>query len=328
MKKTIIFLLRVGVSAGILYFIFTHTVSLEKVSSHLRGIKRGYLLFAGLGYGVVLLLGIIRWKVLLKAHKIQVPVLKAAKLSFIGFFFNNFLPSMTGGDIVKAYYVSKETKKRAEAVSTVVVDRICGLFALFLLGSIAAVTRLGTSEIRKPVLATLGFFLIAIIFFIALVFSRRLHRKIVSFDNSSAKKGRIADILKKTYFAFHYYRNCPGALMVAFALSLLLQMIVILINYGIALGLGVKNIELSNFFIFIPLASVISAIPVTLGGWGLREKAYEKFLSFAGISGDISVSISIMLGLIALTWSLIGLPLYLLHRLPKQERGLLDAKGI
>lgn len=316
MRKVIIFLLRAGISGAILYFIFTHTVSLKKVSLHLKGIERGSLLLAALGYGVALLLGIIRWKVLLKAHRIQIPVLKAVNLSFIGYFFNNFLPSLTGGDVVKAYYVSKETKKRAEAVSTVVVDRISGLLALFLLGAIAGLTRFNITEIRKPILAILGLFLITFLFTV-ITFNKRLYQKSLFSDNPSAKKGRLLGVLKKVYFAFHYYRNCPGALVVAFVLSLLLQTIMILINYRIALDLGVEDIELISFFIFIPLTTAISAIPVTFAGWGLREKAYEKLLNFANISPEISISISILLGLITAAWSLIGLPLYLLHRPPE-----------
>ncbi len=320
MKKLLFFLLRAGVSAGILYFIFTRPdLNFRKMVETIGQIHRPSLYSASLAYGVVLLLGCLRWRVLLEAHNIKLGFARVVKLFFIGFFFNNFLPSLTGGDIVKAYYVSKETARRAEAATTVIVDRVIGLLALFFLGGVAAVTRLGAVEIRKPALATL-IFLFLVFLLMGLAFSRRFQKRIAISENPSTRKGRLANVVKKVYLAFHYYRNCPGALAMAFILSLSLQTIMILINYWLALGLGVRGIGLSTFFVLIPLAGAISAIPITVAGWGLGEGAYKFCFAFAGLPARTSVSLSILLRLLMVSWSIIGLPLYLLHRAGRGKR--------
>ncbi len=129
MKKLLFFLLRIGVSAGILCFIFTRPdLNFRKMVETIGQIHRPSLYSASLAYGVVLFLGCLRWRVLLEAHNIKLGFARIVKLFFIGFFFNNFLPSLTGGDIVKAYYVSKETARRAEAA------RMVGSFMAVIIG--------------------------------------------------------------------------------------------------------------------------------------------------------------------------------------------------
>ena len=102
------------------------------------------LLIAGvLTFGMCLFVVSVRWKVLLAAQGLELSLGRALELYFIGHFFNSFLLGATGGDIVKAYYAARETHhKKAEAVATMLMDRIMGLLALVALVVVIMMIRL------------------------------------------------------------------------------------------------------------------------------------------------------------------------------------------
>jgi uncharacterized protein (TIRG00374 family) len=84
--------------------------------------------------GIVCLLGIVRWRMILRVQGLELSFWRTTSIFFVGAFFNAFLLGSTGGDVIKAWYVAHETHhKKAEAVATVVVDRLIGLLALFVL---------------------------------------------------------------------------------------------------------------------------------------------------------------------------------------------------
>ncbi len=76
------------------------------------------------------LLTFVRWYVLVQAQELPFTLWNAIRLGLVGFFFNNFLPGSVGGDLVKAWYIAGEQSRRTVAVSTVLIDRVLGLWAL------------------------------------------------------------------------------------------------------------------------------------------------------------------------------------------------------
>src|SRR5258706_10280883 len=84
--------------------------------------------------GVVCMIGIVRWQMILRVQGLELPLARVTSIFFVGQFFNAFMLGSTGGDVVKAWYVAHDTHhKKAEAVATVVVDRLIGLLGLFVL---------------------------------------------------------------------------------------------------------------------------------------------------------------------------------------------------
>ena len=87
------------------------------------------LLFMGTTIGI----GVVRWRKVLQVHGLNLSFGRAAEISLVAHFFNSFLLGSTGGDVLKAYYAARETHhKKTEAVVTVIVDRLIGLFAMLL----------------------------------------------------------------------------------------------------------------------------------------------------------------------------------------------------
>ena len=89
--------------------------------------------------GMTILLGVIRWRMVLKLQGLALPFGRATEISLVAHFFNSFLLGSTGGDLLKAYYAARETHhKKAEAVTTVFIDRLVGLFAMLLFACMMA----------------------------------------------------------------------------------------------------------------------------------------------------------------------------------------------
>src|SRR3954467_12976300 len=97
----------------------------------LRSMENGPLILSFILMGATIFIGVIRWQVVLKVHGLDMPLARTTQISLIAQFFNSFLLGSIGGDVLKAYYVARETHhKKTEAVVTVLVDRIIGMFSL------------------------------------------------------------------------------------------------------------------------------------------------------------------------------------------------------
>src|SRR5713101_5119299 len=131
MKKVLVTIFQVSVTIGVLYWVYHDPNRRAQMVEALRNAEYRWVLMAMLAYLVVEAAAAFRWHVLLKVQNIYLSVPRLTGLFFIGLFYNQFLPGGTGGDIVKSYYLLKETPdKKAGALLAVVFDRFIGLVAL------------------------------------------------------------------------------------------------------------------------------------------------------------------------------------------------------
>jgi uncharacterized protein (TIRG00374 family) len=103
----------------------------------LRSINPGALTLSLMLMGGTLLLGITRWRMVLNVHGLRLPFTRVMEISLVAHFFNSFLLGTAGGDVMKAYYAARETHhKKNEAVVTVFVDRVLGLWAMLMFATL------------------------------------------------------------------------------------------------------------------------------------------------------------------------------------------------
>ena len=126
MKKSVLLILKVVFSVGILVYIFTRVVNLGDLWANLRGAKVSYLIAAVALYYIVQCLSAYRWYLLLKPPDIEIGFLRILSLYYLGMYFNFFLPSAIGGDFFKVYYLNKETGRLSASTASVFVDRDVG----------------------------------------------------------------------------------------------------------------------------------------------------------------------------------------------------------
>jgi uncharacterized protein (TIRG00374 family) len=243
-----------------------------------------------------------RWQRLLRALDLRLPFGQAARLSWIGLFFNIAIPGATGGDVVKAFYAARVLGAPTRAVVSVFVDRVLGLLALVLLAGGAVLLAPSDPAYDTPkrlVLLCLAGALVGG----AVVLSRRLRRAL----GLAALLRRLpfAHVLAEADAALRLYRKKPREVGFALLLSLGNHVGFVVAAWLLAGALGMRDLGLAPLFVVVPLASLIGAVPLLPGGWGVGEVAYAWLLQPFGVAATEAVSLSVLLRLANLV---VGLP--------------------
>jgi len=303
-KKTLQLLLRVVVSATFLFLVF-RKIDFRMLYVTVRGC---YLPLAVVSIAIAVLLSFLlsaRWLVLLKgqAKSGRIRFLSIWKLTMIGQFFNNFLPTGAGGDIAKVFYLVRGEENKLLLGSSVLIDRFIGALTVITMGVLAA---LFTATIPLGIRYLLSLILLFLLF-ILVFFS---NRKIASPLYSGVRRifpGRMKETMENTYNVFNRYFSARRWLLAALGLSFLMQSISIFTNYLMTMSLlwGKSSMPGINlFFIYIPLIWASTMVP-SLGGLGIREFTYVYF--FSGAMGkENAFALSAMFLISVLIQSIIG----------------------
>ena len=290
----------------VLFFVLTGT-SLKDIGRTLQGISWGWLALAFSLQAPGSLISTHRWRILAKAQGDDIPFLYLLKSHLAAMFFNMFLPTRFGGDVVRIWDGSKRSTSVVKSSAIVLVDRATGIIALFLFALVAALFRLDMAR-EVPVVwgaLILGLAgLAGLVFFFLPVFGRWLHRL--------PARGLLKGVRQKAIdfrTTIIAYKKKPWEFGRATAWAILLQLNVIVFYYFIGRALHL-TIPLLDYFIFIPLVLLIQIIPVTINGLGLREGAYIEIFKFYGIPVESAWSFSIIEIAFGLILGLIGGVIY------------------
>ncbi|MCU0726936.1 MAG: flippase-like domain-containing protein [Planctomycetes bacterium] len=268
--------------------------------------EKAILLLCIFAFGPITLLSIYRWFGLLRAAGIRTSFGDAFRLSYIGFFFNSAVPGLTGGDIVKAFYIARQSPgMRVRAFMSVLVDRMIGLFVLGLLAAAVILPR--AADPRFHAAAVIVFLFVGgCLLFGVLFLSRRL-RRWVRFEALIARLP-FARLITEVDQGIFVYRDRPRAVWVSLGLSVLnhLAIVTTAVGMGYALGGDLRRLPILEYFILVPVCSMLASIPALPGGWGVREGAFAFFFGMVGIPGTQSVALSILIGISQLLWSMLG----------------------
>lgn len=239
-----------------------------------------WLLAAAAAYSLSPLFGALRWRMLLGVQGIRLSLAEAWRLTYIGFFYNTFLLGLTGGDVVKAYYAAKHTDKKTEAVTTVFLDRLIGIFGMGLLCICALAFRWADpalADVRTIILVFLGGATVAGI----LAFSRRVRR--VLHINALIKRLPFKRIMTKLNAAVFVYRDHPWAVLRSILLSWCAHVVSIAAVYFSARALGLEAAP-HYFLIYMPVIWIAAALLPTVGGLGPMEYLSQHYFT-AGVLG-------------------------------------------
>lgn len=284
-----IFLLKALVSLSLLAFLFWRT-DIDGFINTIKGAKLPLLLFCLLLYVLSQLISTLRWQCLLNAEEFHVPFTRLVLFYFEGMFFNLFLPTLIGGDVVRGYNLYRYTRKGGESLASILVDRLSGLMAMMAIALLALL--IGYPYLHEPLVA----YLILIIaggmglgiFGLA---NRWLKDTLLSFVGKTGLNN-FRERIGRTYEAIHRYREHRKAIGQALTLSLVLQTLGIFIFYLISRALGL-SVALPYFFLFVPLIHVFSMIPISLSGLGVREGITVFLFAKAGVSSSGALGLSL-----------------------------------
>ena len=284
LKQLAIHLARLAV-IGVLVAWVLHGTDLSNLAVVGRRLL-GHWGLAAAAIGVMMLqspIGAVRWRMLLRVQGIDLGFFESLRLTFIGWFFNNWLPGSTGGDFVKAYYVAHLTHRKPEAVTVVFLDRFVGLAALGLMAGGALLAALHDPRIQAARIILLVF-LAGILGGGTVYYNRRL-RRVFRVDRVLARLP-LRHVVEKVDRALLAYRGHKGTVAVAVLYSWGSQLVAILATWWLADALG-SRAAWYHYFIAMPAIWLVwAAIPVP-GGFGVAEAMMQALFSSAVLSGDV-----------------------------------------
>lgn len=264
--------------------------------------------------GAILLLGVARWRQVLRVHGIELSFSRTLEISLVAHFFNSFLLGAAGGDLMKAYYAARESHhKQAEAVGTVLVDRILGLFALLVFTLITMAANLPLLQ-SAPLFMQLGWVILAMGAGCTGVLVVTL-RGGISAGLPQARvwlrrlpKGEFLERLRESLKPFG---RDPNFLLKNISLSLLLCAVCVLQVQTLAWGLGL-DISWRHLFAIVPMITCMVVIPLTPSGLGVRENLFVLMLAvpMIGVPHTSALSLSLLCTAGSLCWSLVGGAIY------------------
>lgn len=291
LKNTIVGLLKVLFSLGLLYWLYQKGVLDFGV---LKNLLNPSLLISSLVFLAGNLYFITwRWQLFLKVQKLDLGMWECFKLNLIGLFFNYVMPGGVGGDVVKGFYIVKEHPgNRMGAAISVLLDRVMGLYAMLLLA-------LGSLFLhRQEVMANPKLFLITqtlvglfILFTLALAlaFSEKFRS---SGWQSFLQRFKLGQKLVLAYESVYTYSHHLGTLGKSVILSLVSQVLAIILIWWLGINLGFSDIPLATYFAVAPLGFMVTAVPISPAGVGVGQMAfYFLFNLFMGQQTQVGPSV-------------------------------------
>ena len=305
MKNFVIFLIKLLVSAVLCFFVWQSIVSTPGINSAnfiavIRNINYEYLLFAVLCIFLSYFSGCFQWKQLLAIQNVKMTYVNLLRFYFTGSFFNNFMPGNVGGDLKKIYDVNRNSKETlGAAISATFLDRLCGLYILCAFALAVGLAFFWKDPNQKYFLLPSLFIFLGFSFAICMLFSRRfgylLFGKILSF---------LGKRLLRLHGRFQAFRT-NKLFMQLFLLSAATQSLRILSHYFCALSIGI-DISISWYFYYIPLVAIVSALPISIGGFGPREFMAQSLFARVGVGSMEAVIMQLLAYIANLAVSLIG----------------------
>jgi uncharacterized protein (TIRG00374 family) len=251
-----------------------------------------------------------RWNELLKAVDIRIGQSRTFVLNMVGAFYNTFMPGSTGGDLLKAYYVAKQTPHRTRAVMSVLVDRAIGLLALVILGGVMAGYQYLTAAPGDPAshatgkvaLASLGIIVMAIVGLA--VFYTPILRRITGLDFILSRLPMQKQV-QKAVETMGLYRRRPllalWSLIVTFPVHM--TVVVSAMFAGFAFGLKLHPLY---YWVAVPVIVLVGAIPISPQGAGVMEFFAILLTRSQGVSVSGAFALTNSIRLIQILWNLTG----------------------
>ena len=309
-------LIKVAVTAALYAAVF-YTIDVGKLWDRLQTVRVGWVALGVLVYAGGQWLSAWRWWLLLRPVRLDVPYLRMVAFYFIGMFFNIFLPTIVGGDAVKALLLTRETGAPARSTMSVFMERNVGLFALLAIATAAAfvappVEVKGFNLLQLTLLVFAGFVAANV------VLANRPAYRLVDYLVALTPLARIRSRAASLYEAVVPYREARwrGVVAAATAQSFLFQAVVILVVFLNANALGLR-VPVSALAVFVPLISLAGMLPVSVNGLGIREALYLLLFGQIGVPADAAVSMALLYFAVTLAASLPGGVVYALQRGPR-----------
>ena len=263
-------------------------------------------------YGLTQFISSFRWLVLLRGAGAQIEVLHLFRDYLVGMFFNNFLPTNMGGDLVKMARVHAHIKDEGAAAMSVLLARLLGLMAMMTIGAVAVVTDGGAAVPDEVLLAAAIASAVAVLG-TALLLSGGVRALMARFGPRLRPEALARFFAKLVHTLANYtwmQRVTWYALALSFVVQILNLVVYVILAHALGLGLSVGFVALCY-----PLVTLAALLPVSIAGLGVRESIMALLFVSAGYEPAGGISLGLAWYAVVLLCSLLGGVTYLLEKM-------------
>jgi glycosyltransferase 2 family protein len=299
-KRSLAYGAKLLISVGGIWFVFQKydlLSGLPRLLEHAQG-------WLAVGLAALILqiaIAAIRWHSILRSLRLPMPIWTVVQIFYVMAFLNSFLPAGLGGDALRVWLLRRNEHGISTAVNSVLIDRLVAVFALLI--PAAAVQPLLWLQVENAFLlvAVVGSALSMSAAICAGMFIvPRTHWPIF---------GRLMPMLHAVShdlrLVFLDITGLSTTMVSAFASNLLL----VGAAFALAYGSGV-NVGFLTWLVVMPVVLLVTALPISVGGWGTREIAMVYMLGLFAVPPDLAAAVSIQLGLCMTIASLVGAPVW------------------
>lgn len=309
--KAALIVLKLTVSVVLLGFLFSRA-DVAAMATQVRHMNLAWMAAALGVYGLMLIVSAWRWQLLLHVQTIRVGFGHLTNSFLVATFFNQFLPSNIGGDVVRVADTAPYAGSKTAATTIVLLDRVLGLIALLALAATAsALAMLGGVP-----LTGVSYIWIALLILLAGLgfvlkfpghFGRMMHAIAGGYGD------RIQVRLLNLLGVVSRFAEQPRPLGVAFLGALAVQILLVVFYMCAARSLAVP-LPLMAASVVVPVSLAVQMVPLSINGFGVREAVFAFFFSSLGLNVGSALTLSLGSAALIMLFSLIGGAVFLLRR--------------
>jgi len=312
------------ISGGLLYVLFSR-VDMAQLWAVARTASWAWLGGALLLYLVMVLVSAWRWSLLLRAQHVVARVTLLVQSYLVATFFNNFLPSNIGGDVIRIRDTAGAAGSKTLATTIVLVDRGIGLLGLVFVAAVGASLTARAADTLGPWGAALLWAACGAGVGLAvpvLLWPERVGRLLHPLKRLHQEW--VEERISRLVGALAKFREAPGALGLGLVGAVVVQAVLVAFYGAIAYALDVP-ISLAHLAILVPLSFVVQMAPVSVNGFGVREATFGVYFGRLGLPLESALAVSLIGAALMMVFSLSGAAVFLARRQGRDAAGGLDA---
>jgi uncharacterized membrane protein YbhN (UPF0104 family) len=263
-------------------------------------------------YALNVLLSVWRWWLLVDAQALDVPFKQLTASMLVALFFNNFLPSNIGGDVIRVADTAKAAGSKTLATTIVLVDRTMGMLGLVLVAACgASLVASATGQVRLPLGPSWLWagFLAGAAIGVPMIWSPAGVGRLLQ-PLTVVHPEWVGDRIDNVTTTLERFRNHPGALAGCFSGAVLVQIATVVFHLAVVHALGI-HIGLFDLAVAVPLAGVTQMLPVSVNGFGVREAAFCFYFTRIGLPCEQAILLSLSATALVMLFSLTGAAVYI-----------------
>jgi uncharacterized protein (TIRG00374 family) len=291
-----------------LFALALRSIDIGDVWLHIKGLPALTLLMAAVLIICQMLIAGVRLSAITGIVASPVPLAKALRINWIGAFFSQALVTFVSGDVVRAMLLSRSCGiTMRDSVGTVTLDRAVGLLSSLLIVSMSApwAIQLTGDETMRHSIEVLSVFGVLLVTGFAMVGYLARHPELVEIVRAKIRGSRIAyvvlDTLSVARHLFNGRRQLPKILVTSFGI----QIINVTVIFALINGMGAQ-VSIFQCMLIVPTVMLISLLPFSVAGWGLRESAMATGFSLVHTPAAVALAASVTFGVFTLLLALPG----------------------